>query len=182
MQEKDGYKELLKDRMNIYLIGFMGVGKSTVARILSKRLGYKLIDTDQEIEAEEGMPISEIFKIEGEEYFRGMEAYLIHKIAGQDKTIVSCGGGIIKSEDNIKEMRGSGYVILLEASPEVIYDRLKDDSTRPLLQKNPGIEGIRKLMKEREEFYNKAYTHKFDADKEPEQIADDIINIIGEFH
>lgn len=168
--------------MNIYLIGFMGVGKSTVARLLSKRLDYELIDTDHEIELDEGMPVSEIFKLEGEEYFRGMEAYLIHKIAGQDRTVVSCGGGIIKSEDNIKAMLGSGYVILLEASPEVIYDRLKDDNTRPLLQKNPGLEGVRKLMKEREEFYNKAYTHKVDANRAPEQVAEDIINIVGEFH
>lgn len=168
--------------MNIYLIGFMGVGKSTVARLLSKRLDYELIDTDHEIELEEGMPVSEIFKLEGEEYFRGLEAYLIHKIAGQDRTVVSCGGGIIKSEDNIKAMLGSGYVILLEASPEVIYDRLKDDNTRPLLQKNPGLEGVRKLMKEREEFYNKAYTHKVDANRAPEQVAEDIINIVGEFH
>lgn len=168
--------------MNIYLIGFMGVGKSTVARLLSKRLDYELIDTDHEIELEEGMPVSEIFKLEGEEYFRGLEAYLIHKIAGQDRTVVSCGGGIIKSEDNIKAMLGSGYVILLEAAPEVIYDRLKDDNTRPLLQKNPGLEGVRKLMKEREEFYNKAYTHKVDANRAPEQVAEDIINIVGEFH
>lgn len=168
--------------MNIYLIGFMGVGKSTVARLLSKRLDYELIDTDHEIELEEGMPVNEIFKLEGEEYFRGLEAYLIHKIAGQDRTVVSCGGGIIKSEDNIKAMLGSGYVILLEAAPEVIYDRLKDDNTRPLLQKNPGLEGVRKLMKEREEFYNKAYTHKVDANRAPEQVAEDIINIVGEFH
>jgi len=168
--------------MNIYLIGFMGVGKSTVARLLSKRLDYELIDTDHEIELEEGMPVNEIFKLEGEEYFRGLEAYLIHKIAGQDRTVVSCGGGIIKSEDNIKPMLGSGYVILLEAAPEVIYDRLKDDNTRPLLQKNPGLEGVRKLMKEREEFYNKAYTHKVDANRAPEQVAEDIINIVGEFH
>lgn len=168
--------------MNIYLIGFMGVGKSTVARLLSKRLDYELIDTDHEIELDEGMPVSEIFKLEGEEYFRGLEAYLIHKIAGQDRTVVSCGGGIIKSEDNIKAMLGSGYVILLEASPEVIYDRLKDDNTRPLLQKNPGLEGVRKLMKEREEFYNKAYTHKVDVNRAPEQVAEDIINIVGEFH
>ena len=163
--------------MNIYVIGFMGVGKSTVAKELSKKLDYKLIDTDIEIETREGRSISDMFESEGEEYFRGLERELIRELSSEDNLIVSCGGGIIKSDENIKLMKKSGNVILLEASPEIIYSRVKDDESRPLLADNPGIDGIKKLMKEREEAYNKAYTHKVDASKPPVQIVNDIITV-----
>ena len=129
--------------MNIYLIGFMGVGKSTVAKELSKRLDYQLIDTDDEIESREARSISDIFERDGEEYFRGLERELIRELSSKDNLIVSCGGGIIKCDENIRLMRESGKVVLLEASPETIYERVKDNDSRPLLQANPGIEGIK---------------------------------------
>ncbi|MBQ9391134.1 MAG: shikimate kinase [Lachnospiraceae bacterium] len=161
--------------MNIYLIGFMGVGKSTVAKMLSDKLDFELIDTDIEIEKRENRSINEIFSQEGEEYFREKEKELIEELSKKDNMIISCGGGIIKSDVNIANMKKSGSVVLLEASPEIIYNRVKDDNNRPLLVSNPGIEGIRKLMKEREESYNKAFTHKVDASKTPVQVVNDII-------
>ena len=91
--------------MNIYLIGFMGVGKSTVAKELSKRLDYQLIDTDDEIESREDRSISDIFDKDGEEYFRGLERELIRELSSKDNLIVSCGGGIIKCDENIRLMR-----------------------------------------------------------------------------
>lgn len=165
--------------MNIYLIGFMGVGKSTVARRLSKELDYELIDTDERIEESEGRSISDIFKDEGEDYFRSLEKELIEKLSCDDNLIVSCGGGIIKSDDNIDNMKKSGLVILLDASPEVIYMRVKDDNTRPLLRKNPGINGIKKLLEERRPLYNKAFTHRVDAGRTEKQVADEIIGILN---
>lgn len=165
--------------MNIYLIGFMGVGKSTVAKELSKKLDYKLIDTDDEIVAREGRSISDIFRKKGEEYFRSLERELIEKLSADDNLIVSCGGGIIKSDDNIDNMRASGHVILLDASPEVIYTRVKDNNTRPLLRKNPGINGIKKLLEERRPMYDRAFTHKVDANRSVKQVADDIIGILN---
>ena len=164
--------------MNIYLIGFMGVGKSSVAKELSKRLDYQLIDTDEEIEDREQASISDIFKSRGEEYFRGLERELIRELSSKDNLIVSCGGGIIKCDENIRLMRESGRVILLEASPETIYDRVKDNDTRPLLQGNPGIEGIKRLLNEREEYYNKAYTDKVDAARPVQMVVDDIIRSV----
>ncbi len=161
--------------MNIYLIGFMGVGKSTVAKMLSDKLDFELIDTDIEIEKRENRSINEIFSQEGEEYFREKEKELIEELSKKDNMIISCGGGIIKSDVNIANMKKSGSVVLLEASPEIIYNRVKDDNNRPLLADNPGIEGIKKLMKEREESYNKAFTHKVDASKQPVQVVNDII-------
>ncbi|MBE5899704.1 MAG: shikimate kinase [Lachnospiraceae bacterium] len=161
--------------MNIYLIGFMGVGKSTVAKMLSDKLDFELIDTDIEIEKRENRSINEIFSQNGEEYFREKEKELIEELSKKDNMIISCGGGIIKSDVNIANMKKSGSVVLLEASPEIIYNRVKDDNNRPLLVSNPGIEGIKKLMKEREESYNKAFTHKVDASKTPVQVVNDII-------
>lgn len=161
--------------MNIYLIGFMGVGKSTVAKMLSDKLDFELIDTDIEIEKRENRSINEIFSQEGEEYFREKEKELIEELSKKDNMIISCGGGIIKSDVNIANMKKSGSVVLLEASPEIIYNRVKGDNNRPLLVSNPGIEGIKKLMKEREESYNKAFTHKVDASKTPVQVVNDII-------
>ncbi len=161
--------------MNIYLIGFMGVGKSTVAKMLSDKLDFELIDTDIEIEKRENRSINEIFSQNGEEYFREKEKELIEELSKKDNVIISCGGGIIKSDVNIANMKKSGSVVLLEASPEIIYNRVKDDNNRPLLVSNPGIEGIKKLMKEREESYNKAFTHKVDASKTPVQVVNDII-------
>lgn len=161
--------------MNIYLIGFMGVGKSTVAKMLSDKLDFELIDTDIEIEKRENRSINEIFSQNGEEYFREKEKELIEELSKKDNMIISCGGGIIKSDVNIVNMKKSGSVVLLEASPEIIYNRVKDDNNRPLLVSNPGIEGIKKLMKEREESYNKAFTHKVDASKTPVQVVNDII-------
>jgi len=161
--------------MNIYLIGFMGVGKSTVAKMLSDKLDFELIDTDIEIEKRENRSINEIFSQNGEEYFREKEKELIEELSKKDNMIISCGGGIIKSDVNIANMKKSGSVVLLEASPEIIYNRVKDDNNRPLLVSNPGIEGIKKLMKEREGSYNKAFTHKVDASKTPVQVVNDII-------
>ena len=156
----------------------MGVGKTTIAKELSKRLDYKLIDTDNEIEAREDRSISDIFESEGEEYFRGLERELIRELSSKDNMIVSCGGGIIKCDENINLMRESGRVILLEASPETIYDRVKDNNSRPLLQANPGIEGIKKLLREREEYYNKAYTDKIDSSRPVRMVVDDIIGVV----
>ena len=166
------------DIMNIYLIGFMGVGKSTVAKELSKKLDYKLIDTDEEIEDREDSSISDIFESQGEEYFRGLERALIKELSSKDNMIVSCGGGIIKSDENIRLMRESGRVILLEASPETIYHRVKDNNTRPLLIANPGIEGIRRLLSERQEYYDKAYTDKVDSGRPVRMVVDDIARIV----
>lgn len=157
----------------------MGVGKSTVAKELSKKLDYKLIDTDDEIVAREGRSISDIFRKKGEEYFRSLERELIEKLSADDNLIVSCGGGIIKSDDNIDNMKKSGLVILLDASPEVIYMRVKDDNTRPLLRKNPGINGIKKLLEERRPLYNKAFTHRVDANRSEKKVAEDIIGILN---
>ena len=140
----------------LYLIGFMGSGKSTVSKYLETHMHMKRIEMDQEIEKREGRSIVDIFAEKGEDYFRQKETELLEEIAGMDQIVVSCGGGIIKSAKNREIMKRSGKVVLLDASPAVILERLKDKNDRPLLKGRMSEEGIRELMDERRPLYEAA--------------------------
>lgn len=161
--------------MNIYLIGFMGVGKTTVGLRLAEELGYEFVDTDEIIETNEAMSISEIFAKKGEEYFRKLESDVIKELSGKDKLVVSCGGGVIKNEDNVRLMKKSGNVILLEAPAEVIYYRVKDFDNRPLLEGRKNVRGIQGLLDERKPLYDMACTHRIQADKSINKIVSEIV-------
>ncbi len=163
--------------MIIYLIGFMGVGKSTVGKGLSERLEYELIDTDELIEEKEGLSISSIFEKKGEDYFRELETDTIKELSSSDNIVVSCGGGIIKNEENVKLMKDSGRVILLTASPESIYERVKDSTNRPLLEGRKSVEGINDLLLERKMLYDRAYTDKVSADRPVNEVVESIIQL-----
>ena len=163
--------------MNVYLIGFMGVGKTTVGLKLAEELGYEFVDTDEIIEHNEAMSISDIFENKGEEYFRRLETDVIEKLSKKDRLVVSCGGGVIKNEDNVKLMKKSGSVILLEASAEVIYHRVKDFNNRPLLKGRKNIKGIQELLDERQPLYDKACTHRIQADKSVNKIVSEMLII-----
>lgn len=118
---------------NIYLIGMMGCGKSTCAKVLGNRLGRQVLDTDQEIEREAGCSVSEIFAREGEEGFRQRETALCRELSRRDGFIVATGGGLPLREENRKLLRGSGTVVFLHRDPEEIFDT-GDMSGRPLGQ------------------------------------------------
>ena len=163
--------------MIIYLIGFMGVGKSTVGKGLSERLEYELIDTDELIEEKEGLSISSIFEKKGEDYFRELETDTIKELSSSDNIVVSCGGGIIKNEENVKLMKDSGRVILLTASPESIYERVKDSTNRPLLEGRKSVEGINDLLLERKMLYDRAYTDKVSTDRPVNEVVESIIQL-----
>ena len=104
-------------RNNIFLIGFMGVGKSTIARLFSDKLCMELIEMDETIEAEQGMSIPDIFETKGEEAFRDMESALVERISSNKNAIVSCGGGAVLREKNVMNMKTNGIVIFLTATP-----------------------------------------------------------------
>jgi len=140
---------------NIILIGFMGTGKSAVSEKLAEKLGARLIDTDQEIEKESGMTISDIFKNYGEEYFRVLETGLLEKLSGTNDLVISCGGGIALREANRKLLDRLGFVVLLTAKVDTIMERLRGDETRPLI-KGGNKDTIRVLMDERRKYYNAA--------------------------
>ena len=119
---------------NIYLVGLMGAGKTTIGRSLAKRLGMRFIDTDKEIEARTGVSIPTIFEIEGEEGFRKREAQVISEMAQQGALVVATGGGGVLRESNRITMRASGFVIYLNVPPQLLWERTRHDKNRPLLQ------------------------------------------------
>ena len=141
---------------NLFMIGFMGCGKSTMARLLAAETGRELVEMDETIEAEQGMKITEIFEKYGEAYFRDLETALIRRIADKGGAIVSCGGGAVLREENVEAMRANGTILYLAATPETIYERVKDKTTRPLLNGNMNVAYISSLMEKRMPMYEKA--------------------------
>ena len=137
---------------NIILEGFMGSGKTSVGIRLSYALKRTMIDTDKWIEK---MSVSEIFDREGEEAFRKMETACLEELVRTcDNQIISLGGGLPVREENRKLLSRLGRVFYLKASPEVIYERLKTDTTRPLLQVDDPLKQIRTLLEAREDSYS----------------------------
>jgi shikimate kinase len=166
--------------MNIALIGMMGSGKTTVGNLLKEELNnFTFIDTDTKIIEKENKSINEIFSTEGEEYFRNIETEILKNILNNDSQIISTGGGIIKSEENIKLLKENATVIYLKASAEKLYERVKNNKERPLLNTENMFEKIKQLLNERENNYNKAdYTINTD-NKSPKEITNEIIGIIN---
>ncbi len=141
---------------NITLVGFMGTGKSTVGRILAKKLGYRFIDVDEEIEREQGVSISHIFSEMGEPYFRQLERVLIKTLSLREGLVISAGGGAVVDENNIEAMKQGGTLVCLTAGPDEIMKRVGKSTNRPLLQVPDPMAKIMELMSKREPFYRKA--------------------------
>ena len=164
---------------SIYLIGFMGAGKSTVAKELVRRLDARLVEMDQWIEEEQGMAITEIFERYGEDHFRDLETELLHTLACEEKLVVSCGGGSVLREENAEAMREHGCIVLLSATPETIYARVKNGTNRPILNGNMNVEYIRELMEKRRERYETVADLRIDTDgKTIGTICEEIISRI----
>ena len=138
---------------NIFLIGFMGVGKSTIAAELQNRLGGALAEMDQMIVDRQGMSIADIFEKYGEEYFRDLETELLKDLRKSGSSIVSCGGGAVLRPENVEIMKQNGRIVLLTAKPGSIYERVRHDNARPILQGNMNVEYIAQLMEKRRECY-----------------------------
>lgn len=163
---------------NVILIGFMGCGKSTVGLRLSYRLRRTLIDTDKEIEREERRTISDIFAADGEAYFRDRETACLRKLKGSaNNQIISVGGGLPMREENRALLHELGQVFYLRAEGGTIYERVKDDTTRPLLQVEDPLNKIETLIKERDPHYMAAADVVITVDgKSFSEILDEIEN------
>lgn len=140
---------------NVVLVGFMGIGKTSVGKRLAVRLRMKFLDIDDLIEEEEGISIKEIFAQFGEPYFRKKEASICERISGYDNYVIATGGGVVLNPANMENLKKNGLVICLTATPEIIYQRTSKMGTRPLLQENPE-QKIRELLEFRDPFYKKA--------------------------
>lgn len=166
-------------KKHLYLIGFMGVGKTSTSRKLHEKLGVPEMDTDTWIVEKEGRAISDIFAEQGEEYFRNQETKVLEFLSGQSPCIVSCGGGMAMREENVQKMKRTGTVIFLSAEPETIYEHVKDSTERPLLNGHMNIPYITELMNKREPRYQEAADIIIKTDGYlPFQIADQIIGMI----
>lgn len=142
---------------NVILIGFMGCGKTTVGIRLSYRIRRVLEDTDKRIEKEQGITISEIFAQKGEPYFRDLETDLLRRLSQENyQRVISTGGGLPMREENRTLLRQIGTVVYLRIQPETVYQRLQNDTTRPLLQCEDPLGRIRELMEQRAPLYEEA--------------------------
>lgn len=164
---------------NIYLVGFMGVGKTTVGKILAEKLKLRFIEMDDTIEKKENSPITEIFETKGEQYFRQLESSLLKKISKETNLVVACGGGLICNKENLKILKETGTVFNLAAQAKTIYERVKKHKHRPLLNVNNPMLRIDELIQERSQYYKQARHTINTANIAPDEVADKIIDILN---
>lgn len=164
---------------NIFLIGPMGAGKSTIGRTLAKELKLEFFDTDEVIEERTGADISWIFDIEGEEGFRRREQKVIEELTLKNNIVLATGGGVVTTPENRAALAARGTVIYLRTSLEQQYERTKRDTKRPLLQTDDLEERLESLRREREPFYEELSDISFETDKHTvKAVANNIIKYL----
>ncbi len=184
-QAKEIYKSLMLEvsgARNIILEGFMGSGKTTVSELLADKLSLDLIDTDEAIEDTEGRTIKDIFAAYGEDAFRQMETELLSDIVKDHwrNMVISLGGGLPLREENRALLKEAGKVIYLKTSPESVYERIKGDTTRPLLACEDPMARIKELLDERSKIYESAADIVVSTDgRTPLEVTEEIIEKLG---
>ena len=160
---------------NLFLIGFMGSGKSSVAAYLHSKYKMLLFEMDEMIAEREGISIPELFEKKGEEYFRAVETTLLIELQSNQNMVVSCGGGVPMCAYNVETMKRNGKVILLTASSKTILTRVSGNDNRPLLKKRKNVAGIQVLMEQRRSYYEMAADLTIATDeKKVEEICQEI--------
>jgi shikimate kinase len=169
-------------KTNVALIGFMGVGKTVVGKVLAKKLNWKFVELDLLIEQKAGKSIPDIFQEDGEIAFRELEIEVTKEISQKERMIIACGGGIVLNQLNIDRLRQKSVIVYLTASPEVIFKRiLRSGTERPLLKTSDKALEIRDLVKLREPFYERAADIKINTSKlNVDVVSDRIITRLKE--
>lgn len=171
----------MKETCNIFLIGFMGCGKSTVAAKLNQMYGMNVVEMDQEISEQQRMSIPDIFEQYGEPYFRDLESDLLKEIQAGSNQVVSCGGGVVLRKQNVAEMKKNGRIVLLTAKPENILKRVSGNDDRPILKGRKNVQDIAELLEARREKYESAADIIVATDdKSITEICEEIIQKIRE--
>lgn len=160
---------------NIALIGLMGSGKTTIGNLLAQKLNMDFVDIDAEIEKKEKNTISEIFAQKGESFFRELETQALKEFSTKLNQIISTGGGSVQNSENLELLRKNYTVIYLKTRPEVLFKRLKDDVSRPLLQNPDPLATLKELLKKREGNYRKADIIVCTDTKRTDEIVNEII-------
>jgi len=163
---------------NIVLAGFMGTGKTEVAKILSARLNMKYVSTDDLIEKKEGSSIQEIFSGKGESYFRKAEKDVIKDVSLMENAVIDAGGGVIIDPENLKNLKKKGKVVCLRAEPGIILERTKKHAHRPLLNVRDPLGKIKELLESRRPFYERADCRIDTSAMSTERVADEIEGIV----
>ena len=164
--------------VNLYLIGMMGVGKTTVGKLIAEEIGYRFIDTDEVIVKAVGKSINEIFTENGEAEFRQLESDVLAQVCAYTKLVVATGGGIVMQQQNWSYLH-HGLIIWLDAPVEIILQRLAEDHTRPLLQDADMENKLRSLIEQRQPMYSQADLHiTINATETPAEIATRILATI----
>ena len=166
--------------MNISLIGMMGSGKTCVGELLAKLLNMSFVDTDEQIIKTEKISINQIFAQKGETYFREIESATLKNVLNYNNQIISTGGGIIKSNENLSLLKEKSIVFYLKANPDILFERIKNNKERPLLNVEDMKDRIKTILRERISQYEKAQYIIVTDDKSPTEIANAIIGIIND--
>lgn len=138
---------------NVYLVGLMGAGKTTIGRSLARRLALDFVDSDREIEERTGVRIPTIFEIEGEDGFRKREASVIDDLSRLSGQVVATGGGAVLRQENRANLRASGLVVYLNVPPQILWERTRNDRNRPLLRVADPLARLGELFAQRDPYY-----------------------------
>ncbi len=172
-----GARRMTPPETNLYLVGFMGTGKSTVGRQVAKQLGFRFLDSDHEIERAQGKPVSKIFAEEGEAHFRTLERGFIESGHPASRCIVACGGGLVVPPGMLELLRSRGVVVCMHAPIETILKRTMHTSHRPLLQVDNREQRLRELYAQREEIYRRTGTMVLTDSRPLREIAGHVLRV-----
>ena len=165
---------------NIVIVGFMGTGKSVVAKEVAKRLGLQYVSMDKMIEGREGRQIKEIFAQDGEDYFRKIEKEITKELSRKDDLVIDAGGGVVIDDENVRNLKSRGIMVSLSARADVILSRTDRSKDRPLLNVPDPKRRIEELLAARAAHYARADFHIDTSDKKISDVVEEVIRISNE--